>query len=170
MSALTFIHKQIVYGGFAHAHFHNYRSPWKIEFWIFLVFRGSNLPNSVNSHSILLCKQFIWLFLSIQVYFSILCVLRCSGHMCSKMQWSETIRNNLGMQPLGDASSSSSRDRVRAPWSVVLVTHIRTHTHCTSRNANTNVYLQINYTKLVQLVYLGAKCLLKFPLVVLHSY
>ena len=168
MSALTFIHKQIVYGGFAHAHFHNYRSPWKIEFWIFLVFRGSNVPNSVNSHSILLCKQFIWLFLSIQVYFSILCVLRCSGHMCSKLQWSETIRNNLGMQPFG-ASSSSSRDRVRGRW---CSSRTYEHTLCTSRNAtaNTNVYLQIKYTKLVQLVYLGAKCLLKFPLVVLHSY
>ena len=166
MSALTFIPKQIVYGGFAYAHFHNYRSPWKIEFWIFLVFRGSNVPNSVNSHSILLCKQFIWLFLSIQVYFSILCVLRCSGHMCSKMQWSETIRNNSGMQPLGGAISSS-RDRVRGRW---CSSRTYEHTRCTSRNAYTNVYLQIHYTKLVQLVYLGAKCLLKFPLVVLHSY
>ena len=170
MSALTFIHKQIVYGGFAYAHFHNYRSPWKIEFWIFLVFRGSNLPNSVNSHSILLCKQFIWLILSIQVYFSILCVLRCSGHMCSKMQWSENHTKQFGNWAVGWFEQQQQQHG----WGVVGGCSSRTyeHTLCTSRNAtaNTNVYLQIKYTKLVQLVYLGAKCLLKFPLVVLHSY
>ena len=35
---------------------------------------------------------------------------------------------------------------------------------------NTTVFLQIFYRKRVQLVYLGAKMLNQFPLVLLHSY
>ena len=39
-----------------------------------------------------------------------------------------------------------------------------------SPRQNTTVFLQIIYTKRVQLVYLGAKMLPQFPLVSLHSY
>ena len=39
-----------------------------------------------------------------------------------------------------------------------------------SPRQNTTVFLQILYRKHVQLVYLGAKMLTQFPLVVLHSY
>ena len=163
MTALSFIHKQIVYLCIVHANFHNDWSRWTIVLNFSCCFRGSNVPNSVNSHSILLCKQFIWLFLSIQVYFSILCVLRCTGHMCSKMQWSETYKTIWECRNLVEGAAA----RLAALSGLFKLINFN------NRNApgqNTTVSLQIFYTKRVQLVYLGAKMLTRFPLVVLHSY
>ena len=52
----------------------------------------------------------------------------------------------------------------------ILYQHPCHHTRSTSRNTHTTVYLQIHYTKLEQLVYLGANRLYHLSLVDLRPY